>query len=365
MKHLKTTLAMTMMATAMMACQQDKGITNYTINGTAQGYAQGDTLLVTNDLMTGRPTDTIVIGSNGAFTLKGSADSVCMHAIYDPQNPQNLVQFFNEAGTLKVEMTKEPGMSNVSGSKANDALQDMINKITPYAERMRVLRDSFVNITQGTDESEIWALRERLNQIYTEQAKMVLATAEDNIDNELGFYLTTQYRSNDPEIDQQFTNLLDKLPEKFQKRPLVAQMRPKTEVEDFTMPRPDGSDLSIMSEIKKNKLTLIDFWASWCGPCRQEMPFMVGLYEKYQSKGLGIVGISLDNDRDAWIKAITDLGIKWAQMSDLQGWQSAAAKAYKVESIPHILIVDQQGKILARGLRGEKLEQFVSSQLGE
>ena len=354
---------MAMIATAMMACQQEKATTNFTIMGVAQDYAEGDILLVTNDLMTGRAIDTIVVGKSGTFTVTGSSDSICMHAIYDPQNTENLVQFFNEPGTLKVEMTKEPGKSKVSGSKANDALQAMINEITPYAERMRELRDSFINLTEQSAEDEMWALRERTNQIYTEQAMKVLAAAENNIDNELGYYLATQYRSNDDAIDQRLIDLLDKLPEKFQNRPLVAELRPKTEVKDFTMSRPDGSDMSIMSEIKKNKLTLIDFWASWCGPCRQEMPFMVGLYEKYQSQGVGIVGISLDDDREAWVKAITDLGIKWPQMSDLQGWQCAAAKEFKVQSIPHILIVDQQGKIIARGLRGEKLEQFISSQL--
>lgn len=92
---------------------------------------------------------------------------------------------------------------------------------------------------------------------------------------------------------------------------------------------------------------------------------MVGLYERYQPLGLGIVGISLDEERGAWVQAIKDLGITWPQMSDLRGWQSEAAQLFHVQYIPYIVVVDQQGNILAKDLRGEQLEQFVSQQLGQ
>ena len=118
-----------------------------------------------------------------------------------------------------------------------------------------------------------------------------------------------------------------------------------------------------MSEVKKNKVTILDFWASWCGPCREETPFMVSLYEKYHNKGLGIVGISLDQDHDAWTKGIADLGITWPQISDLKYWQSAAAEMFQVRSIPYMVVVDQQGVILNKNIRGEQLEKFVSEQL--
>jgi len=134
-------------------------------------------------------------------------------------------------------------------------------------------------------------------------------------------------------------------------------------IPDFAQTDPDGNQLSIMSEVRNHRITILDFWASWCGPCRQEMPSMITLYDQYKDKGLGIVGISLDNDKDAWLSSIKQLNITWPQMSDLQGWDNAAAKLFNITSIPHTIVVDQQGKILHHGLRGEALAAFVAEQL--
>ena len=136
-----------------------------------------------------------------------------------------------------------------------------------------------------------------------------------------------------------------------------------TGIPDFTLSTPEGTPLSIMSEVSKNKITILDFWASWCQPCMREMPFMKELYAKYHSKGLGIVGISLDTEREAWQQAISRLGIEWPQVSDLLGWDSKPAREFEVNSIPHIIIVDYSGDIIEIGLRGEELQKFISGLL--
>lgn len=124
---------------------------------------------------------------------------------------------------------------------------------------------------------------------------------------------------------------------------------------DFSMPDPDGKMHSISEYVGKNKYTLVDFWASWCGPCRAEMPTVVKAYELYHGKGLEIVGVSLDNNKDAWVKAIDQLKMPWPHISDIKGWQCAGAAMYNVKGIPANVLIDQQGKIVAKNLRGEDL----------
>ena len=132
---------------------------------------------------------------------------------------------------------------------------------------------------------------------------------------------------------------------------------------DFSMDTPEGQTVKLSDFISKNKYTLIDFWASWCGPCRKEMPNVVAAYKEFKNKGFGIVGVSLDNNLDKWKEAITALDITWPQMSDLQGWNNAGAKLYGVNSIPATVLVDQEGTIVARNLRGEDIKAKLSELL--
>lgn len=124
---------------------------------------------------------------------------------------------------------------------------------------------------------------------------------------------------------------------------------------DLAMPGPDGKTVKASDYVGKNRYTLIDFWASWCGPCRAEMPNVVKAYDLYHAKGFEVVGISFDNNKDAWVKALTQLKMPWPQMSDLKGWDCAAAPLYNVKGIPANVLVDQSGKIVAKNLRDKDL----------
>ena len=132
---------------------------------------------------------------------------------------------------------------------------------------------------------------------------------------------------------------------------------------DFEMADVDGNMHKISEYVAANKVTFIDFWASWCGPCRAEMPAVKAAYDEYKAKGFGIVGVSLDNNKEAWVKAIADLGIEWPQLSDLKGWGCEGAKLYGVNSIPATVLVAQDGTILARNLRGEDIKAKLAELL--
>jgi peroxiredoxin len=128
---------------------------------------------------------------------------------------------------------------------------------------------------------------------------------------------------------------------------------------DFTLSDQSGNPVVLSSKFGP-KLLLIDFWASWCQPCRQENPNVVKVYNEYHKKGFDIVGVSLDKTKDAWVKAISDDKLAWTHVSDLQYWNNAAAKLYAVNSIPANFLLDETGTIIARNLRGEALYNKVS-----
>ncbi len=130
---------------------------------------------------------------------------------------------------------------------------------------------------------------------------------------------------------------------------------------NFTITTPEGESISLYDI--KGKVKLIDFWASWCGPCRGENPHVVEIYKEYHPKGLEIFGVSLDNNKEAWVKAIADDGLVWKHGSDLKGWQSAPAQLYSVSGIPHTVLLDENNKIIAKNLRGDELKQKIAELL--
>jgi len=130
---------------------------------------------------------------------------------------------------------------------------------------------------------------------------------------------------------------------------------------EISLPSPEGKEIALSS--LKGKLVLIDFWASWCGPCRKEMPNVVKIYSKFKNKGFEIYGVSLDQDKEKWMEAITKDGINWPQVSDLKYWDNVAARIYNVQGIPYTVLIDKDGKIIAKNLRGQELEKKIAEVL--
>ena len=365
MKAFQASILFSAAVLALTACHSN----TYKISGAVEGLNDGDTLFITNDLQTGIPTDTLIV-KDGKFELSGETDSTYLCMVYSEKRNELNAPFFIEPGNISIKLVETPGASRVGGTKCNEQWQELNDSVMTIGKEInRIAEHIYGNTVDEMEQQKGMDQIEKLNQRFS---AIVVKTTEKNIKNEFGYFLLTYY----PEelIDNQTRmKLIDKLPDEKQKRPaiqkMLANLKQASEsaegmtIKDFTQPGLDGTPVSLLGEVSKSKITVIDFWASWCGPCRQEMPFMLELYGKYKDKGLNIIGISLDEDSDAWKAATQQLNIPWVQMSDLKGWENVIAKHFCVNSIPHTIVVDQQGKILKRGLRSEKLEEFVVDQL--
>lgn len=167
-----------------------------------------------------------------------------------------------------------------------------------------------------------------------------------------GIYID-KYKDTHPEPVQELERQLD----------LISRFVQGGVAPDFTQNDPQGNPVSLTDF--RGKVVLVDFWASWCGPCRKENPHVVKLYQEYKDKGFEILGVSLDSKQDRWLDAIEKDGLTWTHVSDLKGWQNEVAGMYSVTSIPHTVLLDAEGKILGRNLRGAALDQKLAEVFGK
>ena len=353
------------MALAVAACQTD----GYKVNGVAEGFSDGDTLYFYSEMGNSQePTSTLLV-KDGTFHLEGVADSVTLASVVAADGSAGAL-FFCENGDINVVISRSE-QPKVGGTKANDAWQQLNDVQTEFS-------DKFDRMSTALYSEEITGeRRDSLMSEYAATEKEMMAKvidiAEANLDNEMGFFVVTSMAGSQEIDPERLKSMIGRMPAEYQQRQQIADIKKLLAAAEnvakgktmpaFSLPTPEGKELSVVEEVAKNKITILDFWASWCGPCCEEMPNMVSIYGKYKDKGLGIIGISLDNDKEAWTKALVDMNMTWTQVGDMKGWKTEAVELFQVSAIPFVVVVDQKGTILEKSLRGKALEAFIGEQL--
>ena len=360
MKKLTYVLAATLLA----AC--NSGNNGYTITGTVEGANDGDMVYLQG--VEGRQLvklDSAVI-KNGTFTFTGKQDTAVNRYLTYKNNEDNgmAMDFFLENGKIAIQLTKDSDAA--TGTPNNDAYQEIRTQLNSLMKQMETLYSALSDTTLTDEQREA-----KGKEIEGLQEKMIGVTKDGiakNITNPVGIHLLKQnyYYMDVNELDP----LMPQIPAMYDQDERIVQIKANVKqmkatavgqkFTDFEMQTPEGEKVKLSDYVGKGKVVLVDFWASWCGPCRREMPNLVDLYAKYKNKNFEIVGVSLDQSGEAWKNAIKQLNISWPQMSDLKYWDCEGAKLYAVSSIPHTVLIDKDGTILARGLAGEALQDKLA-----
>lgn len=381
MKRIFTILCV---CTMVFACKTETKpkIDGYLVSGDAPGIYNGIRVYLQSPDARGKKVnkDTAIV-MNEKFEFKGKVNGPNMWylAVNSIKGSLPLV-IDNHQIDITIDKTNIAN-STIQGGKSNEGLKAYAAESQTLDEQRRKL---YAQYKAASDDDARSLVTKDITKVTTEMSELPFNYIEKNKDNALALVLLNdmlktknidlnrvQEQLNSLDSDLKTSNLGQQINSQIVSLKRVKAAETATlignKAPEFSAPTPDGKQLALKDVL--GKVTIVDFWAAWCGPCRRENPNVVRVYDKYHDKGLEIIGVSLDGNsrqkdpKDAWVKAIEKDKLTWNHVSNLSYFNDPVAKAYNIKSIPATFILDENGNIIAKNLRGPQLEAKIAELL--
>jgi peroxiredoxin len=343
---------------------------NFTVHVNLKGAKDGSYLYMLHKYNEELFTDSAIVKDEKA-TFKGKLNEPNMYWLAARKNANTPLIFFADGGKIEVNgnIDSIPN-ARVKAGRAQEEYKLSLELVNKYntGRASLIQRHNAYGMTGNAE-----GAKRILDSAQVDErayAQSIVNFIKQHPNSNVGGFMIYSAQFDWPQISE-YDAMYDALGEKVKKGKFgklafdkIAGMKGTTvgyPALDFTQPDMNGKNVSLKSY--RGKYVLVDFWASWCGPCRRENPNVVAAYQKYKDKGFDILGVSLDDNKDKWMAAVQKDNLTWTHVSDLKGWQNAAGKLYGVQSIPFNLLLDKDGKILAKALRGAELEAKLAELL--
>ena len=364
--------------TTLIACNNKPE--GYTINGTLRGDVADSTQVILKKIgENNQPVSVDTAYTNkGLYSFSGKPTAPELHYIF-VDKLQGYSVLILETGEIKISAQRDSlNLAKVEGTTQNDIFSDYMNKSQAMSQRAMSIQKDLQKATMSQDEATISALSDEMKELQNEYKDFEVEYIKANPNGLISALLIDRAVASKAIPAEELKKLYDGLSPEIKENKVgkdvlkrISDLEIKeaankntsigSKAPEFSAKNPEGKEVSLNSVL--GKVTLIDFWAAWCKPCRAENPNVLAVYKKYHDKGLNIIGVSLDRNEKDWKKAIAEDKLEWSQVSNLAYFNDEIAKLYNVNAIPAAFLLDENGVIIAKNLRGNALEQKVAELL--